>query len=204
MGATYTFLIGLLAGAAIGIPLGPVGAWCMYLRLKRQWNMVFSIVLGGALGDLIVASMLLFLGTVLRDALSHLQFMRDPRIMGTALVVAGCYLFFCSRRVYEPAAPSHPTVVVALLIAMVASILHLENALTIGLVFTALGIKAQSAPIVLVGFFLGTLSMWFGVIETAGRFGEKRGPKVIALLMNAVCCILISAGIAQILWAMFI
>src|SRR5207248_9883330 len=54
MGTLHTGLLGLVAGAAIGFPAGPVAVWCLHLRIQRPHAMVLAIIAGSAQGHLIV------------------------------------------------------------------------------------------------------------------------------------------------------
>src|SRR6266581_3986354 len=56
LGSLHNGLLGLVAGAAIGFPAGPVAVWCLHLRIQQRRAMVLAIVAGSAIGDLIVAA----------------------------------------------------------------------------------------------------------------------------------------------------
>jgi hypothetical protein len=86
----------------------------------------------------------------------------------------------------------------AFLIALIASMTHPENLLTITAVFTVLGIESESDLLLFVGFFLGSLVMWTGAIELLCRLGQTQGRQIMLRVMQLLCVLCIVAGVVQV------
>jgi hypothetical protein len=208
MGTLHTGLLGLVAGAAIGFPAGPVAVWCLHLRIQQRRAMVLAIVAGSAIGDLIVAAVFFIVTDLLGGATASLQMLKNPLFQGPILILGGIALLLVVNRSallglprQEHARPEKWTYVVgaglAALIALAASITHPENLLAIGAVFAILGIGSDSGTTLLAGFFIGTFATWFSTIELLCRLGEKQGRQIMLRVMQSLCVLCIAAGLVQ-------
>jgi chromate transport protein ChrA len=208
MGTLHTGLLGLVAGAAIGFPAGPVAVWCLHLRIQQRRAMVLAIVAGSAIGDLIVAAVFFVVTDLLGGATASLQMLKNPLFQGPILILGGIALLLVVSRSallglprQEHAQPEKWTYVVgaglAALIALAASVTHPENLLAIGAVFAILGIGSDSGTTLLAGFFIGTSATWFSTIELLCRLGEKQGRQIMLRVMQSLCVLCIAAGLVQ-------
>lgn len=208
MGTLHTGLLGLVAGAAIGFPAGPVAVWCLHLRIQQRRAMVLAIVAGSAIGDLIVAAVFFIVTDLLGGATASLQMLKNPLFQGPILILGGIALLLVVNRSallglprQEHARPEKWTYVVgaglAALIALAASVTHPENLLAIGAVFAILGIGSDSGTTLLAGFFIGTFATWFSTIELLCRLGEKQGRQIMLRVMQSLCVLCIAAGLVQ-------
>jgi chromate transporter len=207
VGSLHNGLLGLVAGAAIGFPAGPVAVWCLHLRIQQRRAMVFAIVAGSAIGDLIIAAVFFVVADLLGGAIASLQILKNPLFQGPVLILGGiALLFVVSRSVLlglpreEQAQPEKWTYMgtgLAALIAVAASVTHPENLLAIGAVFTILGVGSDSGITLLAGFFIGTAVTWFSTIELLCHLGEKQGRQIMLRVMQALCVLCIAAGFIQ-------
>ena len=203
----YSGLLGFVAGAAIGFPTGPIAVWCLHLRLRRRWEAVLAIVLGSAIGDLIVAAGSVFVTDTFGSAFASVQALRNPLVQGVLLILSGiALLFIVSRSVFLGLPPQAParglsrTYVgagLAFFVAVSASVTHPENLLAIGSVFAVLGIGSNSGIVLLTGFFIGSCVTWFGSIELLSRLGESRGRQIMLRVMQIASILCIAAGFTQ-------
>jgi hypothetical protein len=169
--------------------------------------MPFAIILGSTIGDLVVAAGFIVITGMFGSVLASLQFLRDPLLQGSALIVSGIALLFIVTRSELLGLPDQHQAQVpkwayvgsglAFVIAFGASITHPENLLAIGAVFTFLGIESDSDSILLAGFFLGSLATWTGSIELLSRLGETTGRRIMRRVMQLLCILCIVAGFAQ-------
>jgi chromate transport protein ChrA len=207
MGTLQTGLLGLVAGAAIGFPAGPVAVWCLHLRIQQRRAMVLAIVAGSAIGDLIVAAVFFVVTDLLGGATASLQMLKNPLFQGLILILGGIVLLLVVSRSallglprQEHARPEKWTYVgagLAGLIALAASVTHPENLLAIGAVFAILGIGSDSGTTLLAGFFVGTATTWFSTIELLCHLGEKQGRQIMLRVMQSLCVLCIAAGLVQ-------
>ena len=207
MGTLQTGLLGLVAGAAIGFPAGPVAVWCLHLRIQQRRAMVLAIVAGSAIGDLIVAAVFFVVTDLLGGATASLQMLKNPLFQGPILILGGIVLLLVVSRSellglprQEHARPEKWTYVGAGhagLIAFAASVTHPENLLAIGAVFAILGIGSDSGTTLLAGFFVGTATTWFSTIELLCHLGEKQGRQIMLRVMQSLCVLCIAAGLVQ-------
>jgi hypothetical protein len=207
MGTLHTGLLGLVAGAAIGFPAGPVAVWCLHLRIQQRRAMVLAIVAGSALGDVIVAAVFFVVTDLLGGAIASLQTLKNPLFQGPILILGGIALLLVVSRSallglprQQHAQPEKWTYVgagLAALIALAASVTHPENLLAIGAVFAILGIGSDSGTTLLAGFFIGTFATWFITIELLCHLGEKQGRQIMLRVMQALCVLCIAAGLVQ-------
>jgi chromate transporter len=207
MGTLQTGLLGLVAGAAIGFPAGPVAVWCLHLRIQQRRAMVLAIVAGSAIGDLIVAAVFFVVTDLLGGATASLQMLKNPLFQGPILILGGIVLLLVVSRSallglprQEHARPEKWTYVGAGLagfIALAASVTHPENLLAIGAVFAILGIGSDSGTTLLAGFFVGTATTWFSTIELLCHLGEKQGRQIMLRVMQSLCMLCIAAGFVQ-------
>jgi chromate transport protein ChrA len=207
MGTLHTGLLGLVAGAAIGFPAGPVAVWCLHLRIQQRRAMVLAIVAGSAVGDLIVAAVFFVVTNLLGGAAASLQMLKNPLFQGPILILGGIVLLLVVSRSallglprQEHARPEKWTYVgagLAGLIALAASVTHPENLLAIGAVFAVLGIGSDSGTTLLSGFFVGTATTWFSTIELLCHLGEKQGRQIMLRVMQALCVLCFAAGLVQ-------
>jgi chromate transporter len=203
----YSGLLGFVAGAAIGFPTGPIAVWCLHLRLQRRWEAVFAIVLGSAIGDLIVAAGSVFVTDTFGSAFASVQALKNPLVQGGLLILSGiALLFIVSRSVLLGLPPQGPArgpgrtyagAGLAFFVAVSASVTHPENLLAIGSIFAVLGIGSDSGIVLLSGFFVGSFTTWFSSIELLCRLGENRGRQIMLRVMQIVCIFCIAAGCAQ-------
>jgi len=207
MGTVQTGLLGLVAGAAIGFPAGPVAVWCLHLRIQQRRAMVLAIVAGSAIGDLIVAAVFFVVTDLLGGATASLQMLKNPLFQGPILILGGIVLLLVVSRSallglprQEHARPEKWTYVgagLAGLIALAASVTHPENLLAIGAVFAILGIGSDSGTTLLAGFVVGTATTWFSTIELLCHLGEKQGRQIMLRVMQSLCVLCIAAGLVQ-------
>jgi chromate transporter len=207
LGSLHDGLLGLVAGAAIGFPTGPVAVWCLHLRVQQRRTMVFAIIAGSAIGDLIVAAVFFVVTDLFGGAIASLQMLKSPLFQGPILIAGGIALLFIVSRStllglprQEQAQGEKWTYVgagFAALIAVSASITHPENLLAIGGVFAILEIGSNSGLTLLAGFFIGTLATWFGTIELLCRLGESQGRQIMLRVMQGLSVLCIAAGFIQ-------
>jgi chromate transporter len=207
MGTLHTGLLGLVAGAAIGFPAGPVAVWCLHLRIQRRHAMVLAIIAGSAIGDVMVAAVFFVVTDLLGGATASLQMLKNPLFQGPMLILGGIALLLVVSRSallglprQEHAGPEKWTYMgagLAALIALAASVTHPENLLAIGAVFAILGIGSDSGTTLLAGFFIGTFATWFSTIELLCRLGEKQGRQIMLRVMQSLCVLCIAAGLVQ-------
>jgi chromate transporter len=207
MGTLHTGLLGLVAGAAIGFPAGPVAVWCLHLRIQRRHAMVLAIIAGSAIGDVVVAAVFFVVTDLLGGATASLQMLKNPLFQGPMLILGGVALLLVVSRSallglprQEHAGPEKWTYMgagLAALIALAASVTHPENLLAIGAVFAILGIGSDSGTTLLAGFFIGTFATWFSTIELLCRLGEKQGRQIMLRVMQSLCVLCIAAGLVQ-------
>ncbi len=212
LGSLHNGLLGLVAGAAIGFPAGPVAVWCLHLRIQQRRAMVLAIVAGSAIGDLIVAAVFFVVTDFLGGAIASLQMLKNPLFQGPVLILGGiALLFVVSRSVLlglpqqAPVQPEKWTYMgtgLASLIAVSASVTHPENLLAIGAVFAILGIGSDSGITLLAGFFMGSAITWFGTIELLCHLGEKQGRQIMLRVMQGLSVLCIAAGFVQLARAM--
>ena len=207
LGSLHNGLLGLVAGVAIGFPAGPVAVWCLHLRVQQRRAMVLAIVVGSAIGDLIVAAVFFVVTDLLGGAIASLQMLKNPLFQGPLLIVGGIALLFVVSRSVLLGLPQQAPVErekwtymgtgLASLIAVCASVTHPENLLAIGAVFTILGIGSDSGITLLGGFFLGTAITWFGTIELLCHLGEKQSRQIMLRVMQGLSVLFIAAGFVQ-------
>ena len=212
LGSLHNGLLGLVAGAAIGFPAGPVAVWCLHLRIQQRRAMVLAIVAGSAIGDLMVAAVFFVVTDFLGGAIASLQMLKNPLFQGPILILGGiALLFVVSRSVLlglpqqAPVQPEKWTYMgtgLASLIAVSASVTHPENLLAIGAVFAILGIGSDSGITLLAGFFMGSAITWFGTIELLCHLGEKQGRQIMLRVMQGLSVLCIAAGFVQLARAM--
>jgi len=212
LGSLHNGLLGLVAGAAIGFPAGPVAVWCLHLRIQQRRAMVLAIVAGSAIGDLMVAAVFFVVTDFLGGAIASLQMLKNPLFQGPILILGGiALLFVVSRSVLlglpqqAPVLPEKWTYMgtgLASLIAVSASVTHPENLLAIGAVFAILGIGSDSGITLLAGFFMGSAITWFGTIELLCHLGEKQGRQIMLRVMQGLSVLCIAAGFVQLARAM--
>lgn len=212
LGSLHNGLLGLVAGAAIGFPAGPVAVWCLHLRIQQRRAMVLAIVAGSAIGDLMVAAVFFVVTDFLGGAIASLQMLKNPLFQGPILILGGiALLFVVSRSVLlglpqqAPVQPEKWTYMgtgLASLIAVSASVTHPENLLAIGAVFAILGIGSDSGITLLAGFFMGSAITWFGTIELLCHLGEKQGRQIMLRVMQGLSVLCIAAGFVQLVRAM--
>ena len=212
LGSLHNGLLGLVAGAAIGFPAGPVAVWCLHLRIQQRRAMVLAIVAGSAIGDLMVAAVFFVVTDFLGGAIASLQMLKNPLFQGPVLILGGiALLFVVSRSVLlglpqqAPVQPEKWTYMgtgLASLIAVSASVTHPENLLAIGAVFAILGIGSDSGITLLAGFFMGSAITWFGTIELLCHLGEKQGRQIMLRVMQGLSVLCIAAGFVQLARAM--
>ena len=203
-----TGLLGFLAGAAIGFPAGPLAVWCLHLRIRGRRAMPWAIIAGSATGDLVVAAGFVMIAGLFGGMFSALSFLHNPLVQGPALILSGIALFLIVTRsellgLPQRAEPQEPKWRymgggAAFLIALIASMTHPENLLTITAVFTVLGIESESDFALFVGFFLGSLAMWAGAIELLCRLGQSQGRQIMLRVMQLLCVLCVVAGIVQV------
>ena len=206
-GSLYSGLLGFAAGAAIGFPVGPVAVWCLHLRGQHRRSMVSAIIAGSAIGDVVVAAGFFIVIDVFGGVFASLQILHSLVIQGPILILSGIALLYVVNRSAVLGLPrrnegreqkwTYVGASLAFVIALAASVTHPENLLTIGSVFAILGIGSDSGWIVLAGFFLGTLTMWFSAIELLYRLGESQGRRIMRHVMQALCVVCIMAGLVQ-------
>jgi chromate transporter len=207
MGTLHTGLLGLVAGAAIGFPAGPVAVWCLHLRIQQRRAMVLAIVAGSAIGDLTVAAVFFVVTDLIGGATVSLQMLKNPLFQGPILILGGIALLLVVSRSallglprQGHAQPEKWTYVgagFAALIALAASVTHPENLLAIGAVFAILGIGSDSGTTLLAGFFIGSFATWFTTIELLCHLGEKQGRQIMLRVMQGLCVLCIAAGLVQ-------
>jgi chromate transporter len=207
LGSLHNGLLGLVAGAAIGFPAGPVAVWCLHLRIQQRRAMVLAIVVGSAIGDVVVAAVFFLVTGLFGGAIASLQMLKNPLFQGPILVVGGiALLLVVSRSVLlglpqqasaQPEKWTYMGTGVASLIALSASVSHPENLLAIGAVFAILGIGSESGITLLAGFFTGTAITWFGTIELLCHLGEKQGRQIMLRVMQGLSVLCIAAGVIQ-------
>jgi chromate transporter len=207
LGSLYSGFLGLIAGAAIGFPAGPVAVWCLHLRIQQRRAMALAIVVGSAVGDLIVAAAFFVVTDFFGSAIASLQVLKSPLFQGPILILGGIALLFIVSRSVLLGLPgqeqtreekwTYASVGFAALIATSASVTHPENLLAIGAVFAILGIGSDGGITLLAGFFVGSLITWFGTIELLCRLGEKQGRQIMLRVMQALCVLCIAAGLVQ-------
>jgi chromate transport protein ChrA len=207
VGTLQSGLLGLVAGAAIGFPAGPVAVWCLHLRIQQRRAMVLAIVAGSAIGDLIVAAVFFVVTDLLGGAIASLQMLKNPLFQGPILILGGIALLFVVSRSAllglprgEQVQPERWTYMgagFAALIAVAASVTHPENLLAIGAVFAILGIGSDSGITLLAGFFIGTAVTWFSTIELLCHLGEKQGRQIMLRVMQGLCALCIVVGLVQ-------
>ncbi len=207
LGSLHNGLLGLVAGAAIGFPAGPVAVWCLHLRIQQRRAMVLAIVAGSAIGDLIVATVFFLVTDLFGGAIASLQMLKNPLFQGPVLIVAGiALLFVVSRSVLlglpqqasaQPEKWTYMGTGLASLLALSASVTHPENLIAIGAVFAILGIGSESGITLLAGFFMGTAITWFGTIELLCHLGEKQGRQIMLRVMQGLSVLCIAAGFIQ-------
>ena len=212
LGSLHNGLLGLVAGAAIGFPAGPVAVWCLHLRIQQRRAMVLAIVAGSAIGDLIVAAAFFVVTDFLGGAIASLQMLKNPLFQGPILIVGGIALLFVVSRSVLLGLPQQAPVQrekwtymgtgLASLIAVSASVTHPENLLAIGGVFAILGIGSDSGITLLAGFFMGSAITWFGTIELLCHLGEKQGRQIMLRVMQGLSVLCIAAGFVQLARAM--
>ena len=93
-GNLYGGLLGFVAGIVIGFPAGPVAVWCLHLRIQGRRAMAFAIIVGSAIGDVIVAAGFFIVTDLFGNFLVSLQVLKDPIVQGPALIVSGIVLLF--------------------------------------------------------------------------------------------------------------
>ena len=206
-GSLYSGLLGFVAGAAIGFPVGPVAVWCLHLRAEQRHSMALAIIAGSAIGDVVVAAGFFVVIDVFSGVFASLQMLRNPLVQGPILILSGMALLYivnCSAILGLPRQARGPEqkwtymgAGLAFLIGLAASITHPENLLTIGSVFAILGIGSDSSILVLAGFFIGTFTTWFSAIELLYRLGEKQGRRIMRHVMQALCALCIAGGLVQ-------
>jgi chromate transport protein ChrA len=206
-GSLYSGLLGFAAGAAIGFPVGPVAVWCLHLRAEQRRSMVAAIIAGSVIGDVVVAAGFFLVIDALGGVFASLQILHRPVVQGPFLILSGIALLYVVNRSAVLGLPRqnegreqkwiYVGTSVAFLIGLAASVTHPENLLAIGSVFAILGIGSDSGLIVLAGFFLGTLTMWFSAIELLYRLGESQGRRIMRHVMQALCVMCMVAGLVQ-------
>jgi hypothetical protein len=169
--------------------------------------MVLAIVVGSAIGDLIVAAVFFVVTDLLGGAIASLQMLKNPLFQGPLLIVGGIALLFVVSRSVLLGLPQQAPVQrekwtymgtgLASLIALCASVTHPENLLAIGAVFTILGIGSDTGITLLGGFFLGTAITWFGTIELLCHLGEKQSRQIMLRVMQGLSVLCIAAGFVQ-------
>jgi chromate transporter len=207
LGSLHNGLLGFIAGAAIGFPAGPVAVWCLHLRIQQRRAMVFAIVAGSAIGDLIVAAVFFVVTDLLGGIIASLQMLKNPLFQGPMLILGGVVLLLVVSRSAllglpreEQAQAEKWTYVgtgLAALIAVTASVTHPENLLAIGGVFAILGVGSDSGTTLLIGFFIGSALTWFSTIELLCHLGEKQGRQIMLRVMQGLCVLCIAVGFIQ-------
>ncbi|MDP3646343.1 MAG: hypothetical protein Q8R25_04615 [bacterium] len=196
------FLLGMLAGVAISIPLGPFGFWALHVFLREGRWAAFVIALGGVLGDLLVIAIYL-LGSHIASffSLSVGNFMQSffshSIVHGLALFAAGFFFIKAARS--EGRGQSFA---LGKFWSPFVGSLTIQNVLYVGVILTSLGIYAESArgvlEDVLTGIFVGGLGTWMGFVVVFSYIGFLRKHlATILLFFGRAWCI---GGIGLIIW----
>ncbi|MBI5644617.1 hypothetical protein HY970_00805 [Candidatus Kaiserbacteria bacterium] len=90
----FGFLQGLAAGGYVGISIGPLAVWAATLRLRREWVVLYAILIGGTLGDTFVAVVLLFGSTLAGEFLPILAHINHPLVNAAAFTGGGVYVLW--------------------------------------------------------------------------------------------------------------
>ena len=188
-------LLGLLAGAMMGIPLGPMALSCVELQRDRLYRIAFAVIAGGVSGDMLAG------GTIL----SAMQFTGDipdmrelgsyallNAIGGLLLVVTGGILI---QIMVNPPKRETPTrILLAYFGALLVSIAEVSTWMALAAVFALVGVKATSGWPVILGLGLGAMMMWYGVTRALASLEEGRAKAYIRRAMYTVCAGFIMLG----------
>jgi hypothetical protein len=192
------FLLGMLAGGMVSIPLGPFGIWAIHVFIREGWKVAFVIALGGVLGDTVVV-----LGYVLGEHVAEYlspdaskaiaAVFGNAAVRGVLLVVVGIFLLKTARseqkgEVWKFGKFWTPFV----------SAISPQNLAMVGITFTLLGIQASShvwnVAYIIPGFLIGGLSVWMFCIKIFSTW---------SILRDNLAFILYAFGCLTILWGVF-
>lgn len=203
MDTIMSCLLGFLAGALVGIPLGPSAAFALQFRLSHQYLGVFGIVVCGALSDTLVAGIVLTLAVQVSPHVPSVivAAFSSSALQGMLLGVFGTLWYRVRFSFNRPAhAPSH--IIATCLVVFAMNATAYDNYAAIGAMMTLVGIGREAfVTQTLLAFFAGSAAMWLATVEMLARAGISLGERFVQTTMRVLAVLVCIWGILLILFS---
>jgi threonine/homoserine/homoserine lactone efflux protein len=171
------FYIGIIVGAILSVPVGPIGMLCLYRTVQYgKWSGLAS-VLGAAASDSIYA----YLGTEIVSLLIH---GKHAQVVGVCssltLVVIGFIFILSLKRNPDRIILVAPNWLTSLLLTFALSLCNPTTGVTFVSILTITHVTARSLWFC-SGVFIGSSAWWFVFVNGARFLQSSR------IIMGRVC-----------------
>ena len=202
MDILYSCLQGLLAGGYVGVSLGPLSIWATAQWLRGRYGIVAGVLLGGTVGDALVAALFLFGIPYIAGLVPALEHVRSPLVQGTVLIgggFLGFYLLSRMKREIKHAEFRAETPKRAFLVALIYNATNGDTFLALFAMLAFAGIGDGMTNVVRFAAFVPAsfLTFWL-TIRIFVWFGAFTGERLIERIMCWMCWFSIGAGILRI------
>ena len=195
---TSLFIQGILIGLFVSIPMGPVGVLCIQRTLQQGRLSGFVSGLGAAVADTMFAG-IAGLGLTLVSDFFQEQKTWIMLIGAVILIVLGLRMFFRNTIKQVRAYKYKQSNLISDFVSIFA--LTITNPLTIifyGIVFASFDMvqdNITSLQIILLGIFLGAMSIWFVLSTFVNLFRKHFRLRIIFYINKTAGIIIIIFGI---------
>lgn len=211
MDILYSCLQGLIAGGYVGISLGPLAIWTAALLIKKEYLIVAAVLLGGTIGDALVAAFFLFGSSAVSELVADLQqLIRRPLVMGPLLIFAGWLsLELCSKEsAFEiPESWRRPGAGMAFGVATWWNLANPDSFAAMPVLVLLGGVVSFDENVIrLIGFVPASLVTFAACIWTFAHVGNRVGTKklqrflqfmsIVGIIFGAI---LIGLGLARLM-----
>jgi len=207
----YSCLQGLIAGGYVGISVGPLAIWTAALLLQKQRLIVAAVLLGGTLGDALVAAFFLFGSSAVSDIVAEMQqIIRRPLVMGPLLILAGWLSLELSSKesAFEiPERWKKPGIAMAFGIATWWNLANPDSFAAMPVLVLLGGVASFDENLIrLAGFVPASLVSFVACIWTFANVGNRVGTKKLQRFLQFMSIagivfggILIGLGLARLM-----
>ena len=199
---TSLFIQGILIGLFVSIPMGPVGVLCIQRTLQQGRLSGFVSGLGAATADTMFAG-IAGLGLTLVSDFFQEQKTWIMLVGAVILIVLGLRMFFRNTIKQVRAYKYKQSNLISDFVSIFA--LTITNPLTIifyGIVFASFDMvqdNITSLQIILLGIFLGAMSIWFVLSTFVNLFRKHFRLRIIFYINKTVGIIIIIFGIIAVI-----
>lgn len=192
------FIKGIILGFSIAAPVGPIGILCIRKTLQFGRLSGFFSGLGAAIADTIYGIISAFGLTLISDFLIAGRFWLH--------ILGGVFLLFLGGKTFlakpleSNKAISHKTLLGDFISTLFLTLANPLTILSFVAVFAGLGLSEDqgSAPILVLGVFLGSTLWWLILSEGVTLFRKKISQKVMIWINRIAGIVIIGFGIAAV------